>query len=102
MATLKPSGATVAIYYVHSDQLNTSRQVTRPSDNTPMWTWNAAPFGTDAANPNPAGAGTFAYNLRFPAKSSMGRRACTKTDSGTTILVQEGTLRPILRVWQVA
>jgi len=33
-----------------------------------MWTWNADPFGTDAANPNPAGAGTFAYNLRFPGQ----------------------------------
>jgi RHS repeat-associated protein len=33
-----------------------------------MWTWNSAPFGTDAANPNPSGAGTFAYNLRFPGQ----------------------------------
>ena len=66
VATLRPNGATVAIYYIHSDQLNTPRQVTRPSDNTAMWTWNSDPFGTDAANTNPAGAGTFAYNLRFP------------------------------------
>jgi RHS repeat-associated protein len=29
-----------------------------------MWTWFSDPFGTDAANANPAGA--FAYNLRFP------------------------------------
>ncbi|MBS0422783.1 MAG: RHS repeat-associated core domain-containing protein [Proteobacteria bacterium] len=65
VATLRPSGATVAIYDVHSDQLNTPRQVTRPSDNTAMWTWNSDPFGTDAANPNPAGAGTFANSLRF-------------------------------------
>jgi len=33
-----------------------------------MWTWNADPFGTDAANPNPSGAGPFAYNLRFPGQ----------------------------------
>jgi RHS repeat-associated protein len=33
-----------------------------------MWTWNSDPFGTDAANGNPAGAGTFAYNLRFPGQ----------------------------------
>ena len=38
IATLRPNGATVAIYYVHTDQLNTPRQVTRPSDNTVMWT----------------------------------------------------------------
>jgi hypothetical protein len=30
-----------------------------------MWTWNSDPSGTDAANPNPAGAGAFAYNLRL-------------------------------------
>jgi hypothetical protein len=49
VATLRPNGSTVSIYYIHSDQLYTPRQVTRPSDNTPMWTWNSDPFGTDAA-----------------------------------------------------
>jgi len=73
VATLRPSGATISIYYVHSDPLNTPRQVTRPSDNIPMWTWNADPFGTDAANPNPAGAGTFGYNLRFPGQAFDGQ-----------------------------
>jgi len=33
-----------------------------------MWTWNSDPFGTDAANPNPAGAGPFTFNLRFPGQ----------------------------------
>ncbi len=33
-----------------------------------MWTWNSDPFGTDAANGNPAGAGTFGYDLRFPGQ----------------------------------
>lgn len=68
IATLRPNGASVSIYYVHSDQLNTPRQVTRPSDNAQMWTWFSDPFGTDAANANPAGAGAFAYNLRFPGQ----------------------------------
>ena len=68
VATLRPSGATVSIYYIHTDQLNTPRQVTRPSDNTPMWTGNSDPFGTNASNPNPSGAGSFAYNLRFPGQ----------------------------------
>jgi RHS repeat-associated protein len=58
----------VSIFYIHSDPLNAPRQVTRPSDNVAMWTWNSDPFGTDAANPNPAGAGAFAYNLRFPGQ----------------------------------
>ena len=68
VATLRPNGASVAIYYIHSDQLNTPRQVTRPSDNAQMWTWFSDPFGTDAANANPAGTGAFAYNLRFPGQ----------------------------------
>jgi RHS repeat-associated protein len=33
-----------------------------------MWIWNSDPFGTDAANPNPAGAGAFGYNLHFPGQ----------------------------------
>jgi RHS repeat-associated protein len=68
VATLRPSGSTVALYYVEADHLNTPRQVTRPSDNTQMWTWFSDPFGTTAVNSNPAGAGTFTYNLRFPGQ----------------------------------
>jgi RHS repeat-associated protein len=68
VATLRPSGSSVAIYYVFTDQLNTPRLVTRPTDNEPMWTWFSDPFGTDAANSNPAGAGTFAYSLRLPGQ----------------------------------
>lgn len=68
VATLRPNGASVSIYYVHTDQLNTPRQITRPSDNVQMWTWFSDPFGTDAANTNPAGAGSFFYNLRFPGQ----------------------------------
>lgn len=68
VATLKPSGASVAVFYVHTDHLNTPREVTRPSDNAQMWTWFSDPFGTDAANSNPAGAGAFPYNLRFPGQ----------------------------------
>ena len=64
----RPSGSSIAIYYVLTDQLNTSREVIRPADNMPMWTWFADPFGTDAANSNPAGAGTFVYNLRLPGQ----------------------------------
>jgi len=33
VATLRPSGSTVSIYYVLSDALSTPRQITRPSDN---------------------------------------------------------------------
>jgi RHS repeat-associated protein len=68
VATLRPSGSTVAVYDVEADRLNTLRQVTRPSDNVQMWTWFSDPFGTTTANSNPAGAGTFVYNLRFPGQ----------------------------------
>src|SRR3569833_2177190 len=68
VAVLQPSDSGVSIYYVHTDQLNTPRQITRPSDNAQMWTWFSDPFGTDAANSNPAGAGAFIYDLRFPGQ----------------------------------
>jgi RHS repeat-associated protein len=68
VATIQPNGSTVAVYYVHTDHLNTPRQVTRPADNAQMWTWLSDPFGTDAANTNPAGAGALGYNLRFPGQ----------------------------------
>jgi RHS repeat-associated protein len=68
VVTLRPGVSEVVIYYVHADQLNTPRQVTRPADNVQMWTWFSDPFGTDAANSNPSGAGDFAYNLRLPGQ----------------------------------
>jgi RHS repeat-associated protein len=68
VATLRPSGSTIAIYYVHSDHLGTVRKVTRPSDNGLMWRWDPDTFGSVAANSNPAGLGTFTYNLGFPGQ----------------------------------
>jgi RHS repeat-associated protein len=68
VATLQPSGSGIAIYYVHTDQLNAPRKITRPSDNGLMWRWDADPFGTRWANQNPAGLGNFVYNLRFPGQ----------------------------------
>jgi RHS repeat-associated protein len=68
VATLRPNGSTISIYYVHTDQLNAPRKITRPSDNGLMWRWDADPFGTAAPNQNPASLGTFIYNLRFPGQ----------------------------------
>jgi len=67
VATLRP-GMPIGIYYVHTDQLNTPRKVTRPSDNQLRWTWESDPFGTATPNENPAGFGAFKYNLRFPGQ----------------------------------
>jgi RHS repeat-associated protein len=65
IATVRPNGG---IYYVHADQINTPRMVTRPSDNAIMWRWDADPFGTTTPNPNPTGQGIFVYNLRLPGQ----------------------------------
>jgi RHS repeat-associated protein len=64
VATLRPNGSGVTIYYVHTDHLNAPRVVTQSSsDNSPRWLW-----GGNAANQNPLGLGTFVYNLRYPGQ----------------------------------
>jgi RHS repeat-associated protein len=73
VATLRPNGSigcasTICVFYVHTDQLNAPRKVTRPSDAKLAWRWDADPFGTAAPNQNPASLGTFVYNLRFPGQ----------------------------------
>jgi RHS repeat-associated protein len=70
VATIRPSGSSIAIYYVHTDHLGTPRKVTRPSDNALVWRWDPATLGTPAspANQNPSGLGTFIYDLRFPGQ----------------------------------
>ena len=68
VATLRPNGSGISIYYVDTDQLNTPRTVARTSDHKAVWTWNPDPFGTAQPNQNPNGLGTFIYNLRFPGQ----------------------------------
>jgi RHS repeat-associated protein len=68
VATLRWNGSAMTIYYVHTDHLGTPRKVTRPSDNGLMWRWDPDTYGSMAANSNPAGLGTFTYNLRFPGQ----------------------------------
>jgi len=68
VATLRPNGSSVAIYYVVTDQIDAPLEVVRPSDNTVIWTWFSGPFGSDATNTNPQGAGAFTYDLRFPGQ----------------------------------
>jgi RHS repeat-associated protein len=68
VATLRPNGGSVDVYYVHSDQLNTPRKVSRPGDNALRWRWDPTPFGEGTPNENPASLGTFVYNLRFPGQ----------------------------------
>ncbi len=68
VATLRPNGTAISIYYVHADQLGAPRLVTRPTDNAIMWRWDTDPFGTGTPNSNPQSQGTFVYNLRFPGQ----------------------------------
>jgi RHS repeat-associated protein len=56
---------------VHTDHLNTPRKIAQPTTGTLAWRWDADPFGTAAPNDNPAGLGSFAYNLRFPGQYYM-------------------------------
>jgi RHS repeat-associated protein len=76
VATLRPNGSTgctstVCVFYVHTDHLGTPRKITRPSDNGLMWRWDPDTFGSLAPNSNPAGLGTFTYNLRFSGQYSL-------------------------------
>jgi RHS repeat-associated protein len=65
VATLRPNGTGVSVYYIHADQINAPRTITRPADNAIMWRWDVDPFGTAAPNQNPQGQGVLTYNLRF-------------------------------------
>ena len=71
VATLRPNGSSISIYYVHTDHLNTPRKVSRPSDNKLMWRWDPDAYGNGAPNQNPQSLGTFVYNLRMPGQINM-------------------------------
>jgi len=66
VATLRPSGSTVAIYYVHTDHLGTPRKITQPSNNALMWRWDPDTYGSVA----PTASG-LTYNLRFPGQYAL-------------------------------
>jgi RHS repeat-associated protein/uncharacterized repeat protein (TIGR02543 family) len=71
VAVLKPAtgqAVTPEIYYIHADHLGTPRAITRPIDNQAVWTWDSEVFGASLPDQNPAGLGTFAFNLRFPGQ----------------------------------
>jgi RHS repeat-associated protein len=68
VATLRPHGSGVEIYYVHTDHLDTPRKVTPPDDNLQVWRWDSDAFGSTLPNENPEGAGTFRYKLRLPGQ----------------------------------
>lgn len=69
VATLRPNGGGMSIYYIHTDHLNTPRRISRPSDDLIVWRWDSDPFGSDSSNQDPDGDATqFTYQLRFPGQ----------------------------------
>jgi RHS repeat-associated protein len=55
--------------YAYSDQIDTVRAITRPSDNKLRWrSDNADPFYMSAPNTNPQALGAFIYHPRFPGQ----------------------------------
>ena len=68
VAVIKPATPGFTVYYVWSDHLGTPRQITDTA-NQSRWEWaHNDPFANNLPNENPAGLGTFTYNLRFPGQ----------------------------------
>jgi RHS repeat-associated protein len=73
VAVIKPgsTATTYKAYYVYADHINTPRLITDNATGTAnkkVWQWDSDPFGASVPNENPAGAGTFTYNQRFPGQ----------------------------------
>jgi RHS repeat-associated protein len=70
VAILQPNVSSgISVFYIHTDHLDTPRRVTRPSDNTILWRWDADPFGSTAANEDPDNDTiSFPFQLRFPGQ----------------------------------
>ena len=60
-------GSTPTLYAISADWQNTPHIISN-STGTHAWTWDRLAFGDNAPNTNPAGLGTFTYNLRFPGQ----------------------------------
>jgi len=65
LALIEPSGA---VFFIHTDHLNTPRVITNQAGQA-VWRWDhAEPFGSNPPNENPSGQGTFTCNLRLPGQ----------------------------------
>jgi RHS repeat-associated protein len=68
VASIRFGSCGLAVFYIHTDHLNTPRRITKRSTNEIVWRWDSDAFGTTQANENPSGLGVFAFNLRFPGQ----------------------------------
>jgi len=64
--TLRPSSCGLAIFYIHTDHLNTPRKIAERSSPQIVWRWDSDPFGTSSPDEDADGdsAASF-FNLRF-------------------------------------
>jgi RHS repeat-associated protein len=63
--TITVTPGVVQAYYIHTDQIDTPRQITNVAGQV-VWQWdNSDAFGANLPNQNPLGQGTFTYNPRF-------------------------------------
>lgn len=59
----------VSIDYIFCDHLQTPVYIARAGDHVGRWQWDSVDaFGGEAPNDNPAGAGPYVFNLRFPGQ----------------------------------
>ncbi len=68
IAAVRLEACGFSVFYIHTDQLNTPRRITRRSTTDVVWSWESDPFGATSANENPSGLGIFPFNLRFPGQ----------------------------------
>jgi RHS repeat-associated protein len=60
--------ASAPMFFIHVDHLNTPRVVANGAGTT-VWSWDQdEPFGSNVANENPSGLGTFELPLRLPGQ----------------------------------
>lgn len=79
VATLRPNVANIDIFYVHTDQINTPRAISAAVGNGLRWRWEGTvPFASVGPDGNPAGLGTFTYNLRYPGQVAMSENGGNK------------------------
>ena len=68
VAVIKAKTGGFDVFYIWTDNLGTPRLITDTA-NVSRWEWPIAdPFGNSAPSENPAGAGAFNFNLRFPGQ----------------------------------
>lgn len=70
IAALWPDGSGgVTVTYIHTDHLNTPREITRTTDHVVLWRWRSDPFGTDMSEEDVDGDSVdLRYYLRFPGQ----------------------------------